>query len=167
MLKGIDPLLSSDLLGILRDMGHGDRIALADANFPAHFLGPPCIRLDVDVVTAGRAILSLLPLDGFIDDPVARMEIDNFRSSLNEAHEAFAAMIEESAGPDWPMGSFERLRFYEEASSCVATIHTLERRPYANFILTKGVLDEQGEVVRPPRPKSASKRPPAGHTRRR
>jgi len=151
MLIGIDPLLSGDALGVLRDMGHGDGIVLADANFPAHYLGPPVIRIDTDFVRAGRAILSVMPLDGFVDAPVQRMEIDGRPKELGEAHQEFAAMVQEVAGA-WPMGSIERFRFYEEARGCVAVFATLERRPYANMLLTKGVLADDGTVVRPERP---------------
>ena len=151
MLIGLDPLLSGDVLALLREMGHGDGIVLADANFPAHHLGPPAFRMDTDLVRAGRAILSVLPLDGFVDAPIRRMEIDGRPKELNDAHQGFAAMVEEVAG-SWPMGSIERFRFYEEARGCVAVIATLERRPYANMILIKGVIDEDGAVVRPERP---------------
>src|SRR4051812_48543655 len=151
MLIGIDPLLSGDTLGVLRDMGHGDGIVLADANFPAHYLGPPAIRIDTDIVRAGRAILSVMPLDGFVDASVQRMEIDGRPKELNDAHRAFAAMVEEVAG-GWPIGSIERFRFYEEARGCVAVFATQERRPYANVILTKGVIGEDGGVVRAERP---------------
>jgi L-fucose mutarotase len=151
MLIGLDPLLSGEALAVLRDMGHGDSIVLADANFPAHYLGPPSIRIDSDLTRAGRAILSVMPLDGFVDAPVRRMEVDGRPKELNDAHREFAAMVEEAAGA-WPMGSIERFRFYEEARGCVAVFATLERRPYANMILTKGVIAPDGSVVRPERP---------------
>ena len=151
MLIGLDPLLSGDVLATLRDMGHGDTVALVDANFPAHYLGPPAIRMDTDLVRAGRAVLSVMPLDGFVDAPVLRMEIDGRPKELGEAHQEFAGMVREVAG-SWPMGSIERFRFYEEARGCVAVLATLEIRPYANFILTKGVIAPDGTVVRPERP---------------
>ena len=151
MLIGIDPFLSGDALAVLRDMGHGDTIALVDANFPAHYLGPPAIRMDTDLVRAGRAILSVIPLDSFVDGPVRRMEIDGKPRELGEAHQAFAAMVQEVAGP-WPMGSIERFRFYEEARGCATIFATLERRPYANMMLSKGVLAEDGAVLRVERP---------------
>ena len=88
MLLGLDPLLNGEALAVLRDMGHGDSIALVDANFPAHYLGPPTIRLDTDLVRAGRAILSVLPLDGYVDAPILRMEVDGGPKELNEAHQA-------------------------------------------------------------------------------
>lgn len=151
MLLGLDPLLNGEVLAVLREMGHGDSIALVDANFPAHYLGPPTIRMDTDLVPAGRAVLSVMPLDGFVDAPLQRMEIDGQPRELNEAHRAFATMVEEVAG-SWPMGSLERFRFYEEARNCVCLLATLERQPYANFILVKGVVGGDGTVVRPPRP---------------
>lgn len=151
MLLGLDPLLSGEALAALRDMGHGDSIALVDANFPAHYLGPPAVRLDTDLVRAGRAILSVLPLDGYVDAPLLRMEVDGRPKEVNEAHQAFAAMVAEVAGA-WPMASLERFRFYEEARNCVCLFATLERRAYANMILVKGVLDPEGRVVRPERP---------------
>lgn len=151
MLLGLDPLLNGETLAVLRDMGHGDRVALVDANFPARYLGPPAIRLDTDLVRAGRALLSVLPLDGYVDAPVLRMEIDGRPRELGDAHREFAAMVEEVAGP-WPMGSIERFRFYQEAQACACVFATLERRPYANVILSKGVVGADGGVVRPERP---------------
>lgn len=151
MLLGIDPLLSGEALAVLREMGHGDSIALVDANFPAHFLGPACIRMDTDMVRAGRAILSVMPLDSWVDAPIMRMEIDGRPKELNEGHQDFAAMVKEVAG-DWRMGSLERFRFYEEARGCVAVFATLERRPYVNMILIKGVVGPDGGVVRIERP---------------
>lgn len=154
MLIGIDPLLPGELLGVLREMGHGDSIALVDANFPAFHLGPPAIRIDQDVVRVGRAVLSVLPLDGFVEAPVRFMEADGAPGRLQEVHEEFKAMQEEVAGA-WPMAGLERFRFYETARECVAIVATLERRPWANFILTKGVLDPTGRVWRPERPAPA------------
>ena len=77
MLINIDPILSSKLLSTLRSMGHGDRLILADANFPATSLAKRLIRLDgINISTAAKAILSVFLLDSFIDYQVTRMEID-------------------------------------------------------------------------------------------
>ena len=92
-----------------------------------------------------------MPLDSYVDAPVQRMEIDGRPKELGEAHQEFAAMVQEVAGP-WPMGSIERFRFYEEARACVAVFATQERRPYANMILVKGVLARTASVIRPERP---------------
>ena len=77
--------------------------------------------MDTDLVRAGRAVLSVMPLDGYVDAPVQRMEVDGRPKEQNEAHQAFAAMVEEVAGA-WPMGSIDRFRFYEEARGCVADL---------------------------------------------
>lgn len=148
MLIGIDPLLSGEALSVLRDMGHGDTIAITDANFPSHFLGPPVIRMDVDATRAGRAILSVMPLDSFVEHAVQRMEIDGKPRELNDGHKDFEGMVDEVAGAGWGKGSVERFRFYEQTRECVAVFATLERRPYVNYILWKGVLDPTGAVWR-------------------
>ena len=152
MLIGIDPHLSGDLLAILRDMGHDDRICLADRNFPGGSVAAnaciPLVRTDLDAVAMGRAILSVLPLDGFVRDAVVRMEISGARNETNAAHSGFLDMMHEVAGPDWPMGSLDRFAFYPEAGNCRAVVWTLDDRGYANFILTKGVIGADGRVGR-------------------
>jgi L-fucose mutarotase len=150
VLIGIDPLLPGELLAVLREMGHGDTIALVDANFPAFHLGPPTIRIDQDLVRTGRAVLSVLPLDGFVEAPVRFMEADGEPGRLQPAHTDFVAAMQEVAG-SWPVAGIERFRFYETARDCVAIVATLERRPWGNVILTKGVLDPEGRVWRPER----------------
>ena len=153
MLIGIDPHLSGDLLAILRDMGHGDRICLADRNFPgasvAADAGIPLVRTDLDTVVIGRAILSVFPLDGFVSHPVMRMEIGGAPDEQNAAHTGFRDMMHEVAGPNWTIGSFERFAFYPESSQCRAILWTLDDRPYANFILRKGVIASDGSVAVP------------------
>ena len=146
MLIGIDPLLSGQHLKVLREMGHGDRIVVTDCNFPAHHLGPPTIPLATDIVTAGRAILSVFPLDSFVEHPMVRMEVIGRPDELVEAHVQFIDMAREVAGPRWRMGSLERFAFYEAARTCVAVVATLDRRGFANVILTKGVIAPDGTV---------------------
>jgi L-fucose mutarotase len=148
MLIGLDPLLSGEILATLRDMGHGDAIALTDSNFPSHFLGPPVIRIDADLVRVGRAVLSVMPLDAYVDWPLQRMEVIGRPSEVVEAQAEFMAMVEEVAGAGWATGSLERYAFYEAARDCVAVVATQERRGYANFILHKGVIGPDGAVVR-------------------
>ena len=76
MLKGLDPLLPPDLLHALAAMGHGDELALVDRNYPATSTSQRLVRLDgADTAAAARAILSLLPLDTFVDEPLLRMEV--------------------------------------------------------------------------------------------
>ena len=78
MLKGIDPLLSGELLRLLDDMGHGDLLLLVDRNYPAAASGRPVVRLgETTILRAAEAILSVLPLDSFVDCPIERMEVDD------------------------------------------------------------------------------------------
>ena len=151
MLLGVNPLLSGDLLKILRDMGHGDMLCIADCNFPAHEIARraavPCVSLACDTPRAGRAILSVMPLDSFIEHPVRRMEDGAAPGALNAAHEEFKAVVHRTAGERWQMGSIERFAFYKEAATCAAIVATLDRRGYACFILTKGVIGADDKVV--------------------
>ena len=151
MLIGLDPLLTGDLLKILRDMGHGDTICIADCNFPAHEIARrsavPCVSLAADTPRAARAILSVMPLDSFVEHPVHRMEVGESPTEPNEAHRDFLEAVQQTAGERWQMGSIERFAFYRESAKCAAVVTTLDRRGYACFILTKGVIDPDGRVV--------------------
>ena len=116
MLINIDPILSPELLHALRSMGHGDKLVLADANFPSASLAKKLIRLDgVNIPNAAKAILSVLPLDSFVDYPVERMEIDNNPDEINDVHQDLIDVLKISAGDKWKVGSIERFKFYEKA----------------------------------------------------
>jgi len=146
VLKGIDPLLNADLLHVLRAMGHGDDIAVVDCNFPAASVAAETvtgelIRLDaVDLPRAMRAILSVMPLDSFVDEPVRRMEVMGKPDEILEAHRDVQAVMDETDGGGWKMGSIERFAFYGEAKKAFAVVATGERRPYACFLAKKGVI---------------------------
>lgn len=141
MLLNIDPVLSPSLLYTLRAMGHGDTIVIADANFPAESTADNCIRLDG--LSAGRvlsAVLSVMPLDTFIDDPAKSMQIVGDSDTLPEAVVEFQQIINDTADAPRAIQSMERFAFYEEAKKAVAVIQTGETRAYGNIILTKGVV---------------------------
>ena len=147
MLINIDPVLSPELLSVLRSMGHGDRLVLCDANFPAHSNNPLVIRLDgIDIPRAARAILSVFPLDSFVPAPVQRMEIDDNPDEINEVHQDLINVVKEVSGPNWNIGSIERQQFYEETKNTYCVVSTSERRPFGCFILTKGVIKSDGTV---------------------
>ena len=147
MLKNLDPLLSADLLHALRSMGHGDEIALVDANFPAASVAQRLLRLDgADLNQAGKAILSVLPLDGFVEHTVLRMEMVDKPAELPEIQQQFQQFVDQSAGRHLAMGSIERHAFYERARRAYAVVATGERRAYGCFILIKGVLQPDGSV---------------------
>ncbi len=141
MLKGVDPLLSGDLLAILDDMGHGDQLALVDRNFPAVSSGRPVIRLgEVTILRAAEAILSVLPLDSFQPHPLERMEVEDDPVRTTPVQDdllSLAARIEERP---LQYGVIPRLHFYERVRSVSAVVHTLDSVPYGCFILHKGVV---------------------------
>lgn len=141
MLIGLDPILSPDLLHILRAMGHGDEIAIVDANFPAESTAERLVRLDgVDATRALRAILTLLPLDTFVEHPANTMQVVGDPEAVPEAVADFQTSVNELADHPTKLGSIERFGFYERAEKCFAIVQTGERRLYGNIILTKGVV---------------------------
>ena len=147
MLINIDPVLSPELLSVLQSMGHGDRLVLCDANFPAYSNNPLVIRLDgIDIQRAAKAILSVFPLDSFVPYPVQRMEIDNNPEEINDVHQELINVVKEISGSNWNIGSIERQQFYEETKNTYCVVSTSESRPFGNFILTKGVIKPDGTV---------------------
>jgi len=141
MLKGIDPLLGGDLLKILDDMGHGDQLLLVDRNYPAAASGKPVIRLgEVGVLRAAKAILSVYPLDSFIDHPLERMEVEDDPNKTTSLQDDVLALAKNTEERDLEYGVIPRLNFYERAKQAYAVVHTLETQPYGCFILHKGVI---------------------------
>lgn len=143
MLIGVNPLLNADVLYALRSMGHGDDLIIADTNFPAAsvaqetVLGEP-LRIDRDVAEVVRAVLSVYPLDGFVEDTVARMEVVGEPETIMPVMEEVGAEIAAAGGPAFiPL---ERYAFYERAKQAYAVIQTDERRFYGCFALRKGVV---------------------------
>ena len=146
MLKNIHPLLNADVLYALRAMGHGDEIVFTDTNFPSDsvarqtVLGEP---LRIETATAADAIaavLTLMPLDTFIEHSALRMEVIGSPEEVLPVQLEVQAVIDADAGRSWPMGSLERFAFYERATQAYCIVQTGERRFYGNFILSKGVV---------------------------
>ena len=147
MLINIDQNLSPDILKTLREMGHGDKVLISDINFPSHSNNNKVHRLDgLDMPTVMRSILSVFPLDSFVSSPIHRMEVDNAPEEINEVNKEVIDVIKQVSGDHWKVGSIERQQFYQETKKVYAVITTSERRPYCNFILTKGVLKPDGTV---------------------
>lgn len=141
MLKGIDPLLNADLLHALAGMGHGDEIVIADANFPAASVARRLIRLDgVDAPAALRAVLTVLPLDDFVDTPATAMAVVGDAQRVPEAVRAFQPLLDDAMGRPVAIKRLDRFTFYERARAAFAVIATGDTRKYANIILTKGVI---------------------------
>src|SRR5215469_9272653 len=116
MLKGIDPLLSPDLIYALRAMGHGDELTIVDANYPATSAGPQVIRLDaISATKALDAILSVLPLDDFVPDACWVMNPVEKGANEPPIFAEFRAVIEKREGPKFKPAALERFKFYEQA----------------------------------------------------
>lgn len=138
MLKSVDPLLTGELLAILSDMGHGDEVVITDANFPAASVARRLVRLPGSTATdVLDAVLSVLPLDDFVDRPAAAMDAPGDRPAIYPAFEAALARAE---GRPLELEPVDRFAFYDRAQAAYAVIATGERRLYANIILKKGVL---------------------------
>lgn len=147
MLKGIDPLLTPDLLKVLAEMGHGDEIVIADANFTAASLGQgkPVLQLPgAGVERTSRAVLSLLPLDAAVDQPVAFMQVSELPPGTCSALQRRMLAWLEEAGHARPAqcAATERFAFYDRVRAAQAIVLTGELQPYGNFLFKKGVIGE-------------------------
>ena len=149
MLWGIDPLLDADLLYALRRMGHGDEIAIVDANFPAAstaattVTGEPIVMAGASAARAVEAILSVMPLDAFVDDPALRMEVVGDPLRVPAVQQEVQQAIDRATGKRVPLVGLERFAFYDRAAESFVILVTGERRHYGCFILKKGVLPEE------------------------
>ncbi|MEM5583885.1 MULTISPECIES: RbsD/FucU domain-containing protein [unclassified Roseibium] len=142
MLRNLPPLLSPSLLYTLAAMGHGDRIAIVDANFPGESSGPDCMRLDgISATDILRAVLTLMPLDTFVPEPALTMQVVGDPDAVPEIVAAFQSIIDEVADKPARIGTLERQAFYDMASSGFAVVQTGEQRLYGNIILTKGIIE--------------------------
>lgn len=146
MLKGLDPVLSADLLWILAAMGHGDDLALVDANHPAETIARATtsgrlLRLPgLGMARAARAILSVLPIDDFEPDPVRRMQVVGDPTAIPGVQAEVQRELDSAAGRSLPLAGIERFAFYEAAKAAFAVVQVGDPRPYGCFLLRKGVI---------------------------
>ena len=146
MLKGINPLLNAEVLYALRAMGHGDDLIIADTNFPSDSVARQTelgelLRIDnTTAAEAVAAVLSVMPLDSFVDDSAARMEIVGAPEEVPPVQQEVQQAIDAAEGKPWPMVSIERFAFYERAKQAYCVIQTGERRFYGCFAFRKGVI---------------------------
>ena len=146
MLKGIDPRLTAEVLGALRAMGHGDVLVLADTNFPAESVARETVlgqllRMDnLTAAEAAQAVLSVFPLDTFVDDFAARMEVVGEPSAIPAVQAEVQAEVDAAEGRERTMVGVERFEFYDRAKQAFAVIQTGERRFYGCFLFRKGVI---------------------------
>lgn len=138
MLKNLNKILTGDLLKALCDMGHGDDLVIADANFPGAAVAKRLIRLPgVSATQAAEAVLSVLPIDTYTDEPVCVMEMTDSdkKKGLPEP-----AIYKEFGGLCGRLGRLERFAFYERAKDAYLVIQTGEERLYGNLLVKKGVI---------------------------
>ena len=146
MLKGIDPRLNADVLHALRAMGHGDVLIIADTNFPSDSVARQTVlgkllRMDnLTAAQAAEAVLSVYPLDTFVEDFAGRMEIVGNPAEVPPVQAEVQAAIDAAEGQPRPMIGIERFAFYDMARQAYAVIQTGERRFYGCFMLRKGVI---------------------------
>jgi L-fucose mutarotase len=146
MLKGIDNRLNADVLYALRAMGHGDVLIVCDTNFPADSiardtaLGELLHMDNLSAAQAVEAILSVLPLDTFVEDFAGRMEVVGKPNELPPVQQEVQAAIDKADGREARMVGIERFAFYDMARDAYAVIQTGERRFYGCFMFRKGVI---------------------------
>lgn len=146
MLKGIDNRLNAEVLGALRAMGHGDYLVLVDTNFPADSIARQTVAgrlLRMENLTsaeAANAILSVLPLDTFVDDFAGRMQVVDDPSAVPPVQQEVQAQVDFAEGAPRPIPGVERFAFYDLAKGAYAVIQTGERRFYGCFMFRKGVI---------------------------
>ncbi|CAG9256986.1 D-ribose pyranase [Paraburkholderia unamae] len=146
MLKNLDPLLNADVLQALRAMGHGDELVVCDANFPADSVARATVlgkllRIDgADAPRAVRAILSVLPLDTFVEAPAMRMEVVGEPATIPTVQRETQAEVDAAEGRAVPFAPIERHAFYARARKAYCVIATGEARGYGCFVFAKGVL---------------------------
>jgi L-fucose mutarotase len=147
MLKNIDPIVSAELLYVLMLMGHGDDVVLCDINHPAVTIAkettygklvdlPGCA-----IPAATKAILSLMPLDTFVDEPVMRMKVVGNPTGQVPIFSAMQHTLDQCTGGPVKMGAYDRFDFYAAAKKSFAIVRTSDPGPYGCFILRKGVIN--------------------------
>jgi L-fucose mutarotase len=140
MLKNIDPILNPDLLRVLRAMGHGDEIAIVDANYPSSSAGPQIVRLDgLDTNRVLDAVLSVMPLDEFVPEAAFHMQTVGDPTRIEPTTKDFAGIIAKHE-PKMKLGSIERFGFYDRVKGAFAIVVTGETRLYGNILLKKGII---------------------------
>jgi L-fucose mutarotase len=146
MLMGIDPLLSPELLSVMRAMGHGDDLLLCDRNHPAATIAKHTTHGHVIYIQGANlkdlstAVLKHFPLDSFVEAPITRMQVVGNPDEMVQAHHDMQALAEKAAGKPVPIRAVERFQFYNEAKNAFAVVQTTDAGPYGCFLIKMGVL---------------------------
>ena len=147
MLRGIDQRLSAEIVHALMLMGHGDDLLICDVNHPAVTIakettyGRLIDMAGCDIATGTAAILTLMPLDTFVEAPVTRMEVVGDPTAQVPIFDRMQGIIDAAEGRPVTMRSLERFEFYEAAKRAFCVIRTSDSGPYGCFLLKKGVID--------------------------
>lgn len=146
MLRGIDPVLNAELMHAMMLMGHGDQLVLCDVNHPAQTIARHTTygRL-IDVSGCGlervaQAVLTLFPLDTFIDAPVKRMQVVGDAGGQVPIFAAMQTVIDQAGQRAVQIEALERFAFYDAAKKSFAIVRTSDPGPYGCFIFSKGVI---------------------------
>jgi len=141
MLRGIPPLLGPELLHALRSMGHGDDIAIVDANFPSASSAQRLVRADGHSATdVLRAILQLMPIDDMRPDALRSMEVTEDPASTPPIVREFEQIASECERRELRARALPREQFYAAARAAFVIVATGEGRLYGNVLVTKGVV---------------------------
>ena len=144
MLKGIPSILSPELLKALCEMGHGDELVIADGNFPSQSIGKNAVVVRADGHGAAEildGVLQLIPLDAYVEKPVALMEIvPGDTCPTPEIWGKYEEILAHHEPENHDIGMMERFAFYERAKKAYLIIATGETAIYANVLLKKGVV---------------------------
>lgn len=143
MLKGIDPVLSPELLATLRAMGHGDELAIVDGNYPALEHARRLVRLDGHhLIPVLNAILSIMPIDDFVEDAIFRSTVGQRPDQVEPVHREIMACCAVHE-PQIAVKPLIGAEFYQRVKAAHTVVQTGEPRLYANVILRKGVIYPQ------------------------
>jgi len=141
MLRNIDPILSPDCLHILRSMGHGDDLVIADCNFPSANCAKRLVRMDgISGTDALAAIVKLFPIDDFVTDPILRISVVGAPDQLPPVCVEYQKIVDQYADNPAKIQPIDRFAFYDRAKNAFAVIATGESRLYGCLILKKGVI---------------------------
>jgi L-fucose mutarotase len=146
MLRHVDPIISAELLHVMMLMGHGDDLVICDINHPAASIakettyGKLLSVTGCDIPTLTKAILKLMPLDTFVDQPVMRMQVVDNPNGVVPIFTKMQKVLNDVEGKPVNMGAFERFDFYTAAKKSFAIVRTSDTGPYGCFIIRKGVI---------------------------
>ncbi|MBL8570693.1 MAG: fucose-binding protein [Phreatobacter sp.] len=146
MLKGLDPILGPDLLWVLAAMGHGDDLAIVDANHPAERIAAATVSRRIvrlpglTMPRAVRAILSVLPIDDFEPEPIRRMSVVGDADAVPAVQQEVQAEIIRVLGRDVVPTGIDRYAFYAAAAQGFAVVQVGDPRPYGCFLIRKGII---------------------------